>query len=316
MKLSIVVAVYNHEKYIEQTMKSILEQDIKDDFEVLIGEDCSTDNTRSILKSIEAMCPSNYHFFYREKNYGSEKNFTDLYERMQGEYFAVIEGDDYWIEKTKIQQQIDFLDKHKNYIACAHNVEVVNEKSEKINILYPECKKEEYTIYDYLSGILPGQTASILSRNYFLNKKMNKSILSVPYYAGDRRKAFFLSSNGKIYCFQKQWSAYRYVISSGESFSANIKENKTTHEKDVIYAKAQMEYAKMIHNTDSQKVSEILYMLSLYGALKFNIDGISVKSILFELLKCRYKGFIISNLIKYKLARYKKKDARTQKYVK
>ena len=309
MKLSIIVAVYNHEKYIEQTINSILEQKIACTYEVLIGEDCSSDNSRLVLKEIEKKCPANFHFIYREKNLGSEKNFVDLYSRMRGEYFIVIEGDDYWIDSAKIQQQIDFLETHREYIACAHNVLVVNEKSDIIPIDYPECKKNEYTIWDYSQFVLPGQTASIMSRNYFLDQSIDKSILEVPYYAGDRRRAFFLLANGKIYCFQQKWSAYRYVTSGGQSFSANIKESGVTRYQDLIFYKTLLEYSNKIKKKDFQKVCEAMYILALYGAFCFKADGITIEKIFHEYAKCHHKIFIISYLVRYKLEKRKQKNA-------
>ena len=307
MKLSIVVAVYNHEKYIKQTILSILDQETTFDYEVLIGEDCSTDNSREILRSIEKKCPANFKFFYRKSNMGSEKNFEDLYSRMQGEYFIVIEGDDYWTEKTKLQQQIEFLDSHKEYIACAHNVYVVDEKSNILDMEYTECKNCEYTIFDYLNFVLPGQTASIMSRNYFLNDQIDKSLLFVPYYAGDRRRAFVMLANGKIYCFQEKWSAYRYVTTSGTSFSATIRDNSSTRIQDIIFSKALLAYSKAHCNKDFQKVSETLYTLSVYGAYRLEIDNISLKTLILTLIHCRYKCFVLRNIIEYKRKKILKK---------
>lgn len=310
IKLSIVFAVYNHEKYVEKAIRSIMSQKILCDFEVLIGEDCSTDNSRDILKRIENECPLNYHFYYRETNWGIEENFRDLYERMKGEYFIVLEGDDYWIEPTKIQKQIDFLDNNSEYIACAHNVIVVDELSNPIDISYPECKNTEFTIADYLKRILPGQTASLLARNYYLDDRLDTSILNVPYYAGDRRKAFFLASNGKVYCFQERWSAYRYVLSEGSSFSANIRENMVTHQLDIKFTDAMRTYAKRINNIEAQKAGESLYIASLYAAMRFGIKNITWKNIIQEFSKCEYKKFVISHLISIKFRRNKKLHCR------
>ncbi|MDD6202652.1 MAG: glycosyltransferase, partial [Lachnospiraceae bacterium] len=63
MKLSIIVPTYNHEKYIVQALDSILAQNIRYPFEVLVGEDCSTDHTREILKDYEAKHPGIFTIF-------------------------------------------------------------------------------------------------------------------------------------------------------------------------------------------------------------------------------------------------------------
>ena len=70
--LSIIVPTYNQEKYIEKAIYSILEQKIDFNYEVLIGEDASTDNTAEILKSLEKILPNNFYIFYRKKIWDAE----------------------------------------------------------------------------------------------------------------------------------------------------------------------------------------------------------------------------------------------------
>lgn len=299
MKLSIIVAVYNQERYVERTIKSILCQNISCEYEVLIGEDCSTDNTRSVLKGLESVCPSNYHFFYRKNNLGPSGNFNDLYKRMKGQYFLVIEGDDYFLYNLKLQEQIEFLDKNPEHIACAHNVLVVDENSKERELEYPDCKKEEYSIFDYANFVLPGQTASILARNYFKDASIDKSILDVPYYAGDRRRAFFLICNGKIHCIQKKWSAYRYVTDSGSSFSATIRDSIKTREQDILFLKKSMEYARKNCGRVYQKNCEAMWILALYGGYRKKVNQISIATILLAYISCKYKLYIIKYLCSY-----------------
>lgn len=299
VKLSIIVAVYNHERYIEQAIKSILQQKVNFEYEVIIGEDCSKDGSQKVLKQIEKDCPSNFKFIYREKNLGAEGNFQDLYARMRGEYFIVLEGDDYWLDPNKLQNQVDFLDRHKDYIACAHHVRVVDEYSKELDLKYPECEKTEYSIFDYERLIFPGQTATVMSRNYITYNICDTSILNIEYYAGDQRRYFMLAANGKIYCFPNCWSAYRYNNKSGESFSATIRENAETHKQDVDFRKELIKYSKKIKNTDAQKVAETLYILSVYGSIKFFTPKSSVRLFLQEFNHCKYKMHIIIFLIKY-----------------
>jgi len=275
IKLSIIVAVYNQEEYIKQALDSILMQQCTYDYEVIIGEDCSTDNTRKVLQSIENEYPSNFHFIYRKKNYGMQKNFYDLYERMNGEYFIVLEGDDYWTYEYKIQTQIEFLEKNINCIECAHNVSVVDSHSQNINIEYPECKNEYYTLNDYLDGILPGQTASCMYRNFYKSKMINYDIENVNYNAGDRKKAFIAVSNGDVYCFQKKWSAYRYVTSSGNSFSAKRRIGKCEREETLKFYRELIGYAKKtLKKEEATYVAECLYISSIISCIKNNESNI------------------------------------------
>ena len=98
IKLSIIVPTYNHERYIEECINSILMQEIDFSYEVLIGEDCSKDSTAQVLRRLEHKLPEEYTIFYREQNMGMGKtgNAWDLQCRAKGEYIITIEGDDFF----------------------------------------------------------------------------------------------------------------------------------------------------------------------------------------------------------------------------
>lgn len=202
--ISIIVAVYNHEKYIEKAIQSILMQKGDYSYEVLIGEDCSTDNTRKVLKKMEPSLPAQFHIFYREKNMGAmgENNFNDLYSRSRGKYYIVLEGDDYWTYEYKLQKQFEFLESHPDYLAVAHNTEVVDENNMPLGWDYPECKHTEYTIYDFRKDLLPGQTTTILMRNYFANDLFDWH-LEPSNFPGDRKKPLYLSPMDILLAFNK-----------------------------------------------------------------------------------------------------------------
>lgn len=242
--LSITVPVFNHEKYVIKALDSIKMQKTKYSFEVLIGEDCSTDHTRSILKEYQKSCPDNFIFLYREKNMHGSKinNGIDLKLRSKGKYTITLEGDDYWLDSNKIEKQISFLENNPQYIACAHNCVVVNEESVENGEAYPECKDREYGFDHYLFGILPGQTATVMMRNIY-NKAVDvdQSILQKGLVPGDRVMYFVLMCYGRIYCYQEVMSAYRHVIKSGSSFSAtttfDAKRELEWHNEILQYAK-------------------------------------------------------------------------------
>lgn len=261
--ISIIIAVYNHEKYIEKAINSVLLQEVSCSYEVLIGEDCSTDRSREILKKMKL--PDNFHIFYRETNYGPKRNFIDLYERMSGKYFIVLEGDDYWLYPGKLQEEYDFLEKNKDYLAVAHNTVVVGRDNEEINVNYPECKSNIYDYKEFEKGLLPGQTTTILCRNYYKQKIFDYEVNTENYPAGDRVRAFLLIANGKVYCIQKKWSAYRYIITSGSSFSATYVERAS---ESLQYYRGIYMYAKQ-HEIEKnvEKITECLYAWNLIRCL-------------------------------------------------
>lgn len=263
--ISIIIAVYNHEKYIKQAIDSVLMQKTEYSYEVLIGEDCSTDSSREILKSMESELPSNFHVFYREHNYGAKKNFEDLYMRMNGRYYIVLEGDDYWIYEYKLQEECLFLEKHPEYLAVAHNTMVVGIDGQTIPFCYPECHKDEYTINDFIKGELPGQTTTILSRNYYKFRNIDYELDVQGSMPGDQVRAFLLASNGKVHCIQKKWSAYRFVPYTGSSFSAT---NVVTKGKMLCFVRYLFRYVQN-HGvtTEVKRAIEKMYAWYLFRAV-------------------------------------------------
>ena len=227
--LSILVPTYNQERYIETALNSILSQKIKYTYEILVGEDLSTDNTREILKKYEKEHPNTLEVYYRDINLGTSNsrldNHMDLYNRAQGKYVIFLEGDDYWTDENKLELQIDFLEKNPEYIAVAHNCMVVDENGKIRKETYPECKDTEYTLKHYINNILPGQLATVMMRNIYKIKNFPTNMWEKRLVPGDRIFYFTLLANGKVYCFQRIMSAYRYVTVGGSSYSANIKYN-------------------------------------------------------------------------------------------
>lgn len=262
MKLSIIVPVYNHEKYIVQALDSILMQNIQYSYEVLVGEDCSTDNTRKILQKYEQAHPGIFTIFYREQNLNSSpglNNFEDLYLRSKGEYAIALEGDDFWTEPNKINRQIAFLDEHPEYIAVSHNCIIVDQNGHPTGEQYPECKKSEYTIDDWNKKIYAGHTTTLLFRNIFNQKTEKNSILYKKLIPGDYIFLFVFLTYGRVHCIQETMSAYRHVKHTGSSFSATHKHDPQQYRN---YCREIVLYA---HSTDKYILdAENKYIKCLY----------------------------------------------------
>lgn len=267
--LSIYVSVYNHKNYIKEALNSILMQKTDYEYEVLVGDDASTDGTTEILKEYEKKYPSKFTMILREKNINDSdtNNFMDLQRRCRGKYMICLEGDDYWTDERKIDKQIDFLENHPDYIAVAHNCVVVDEKSQVTGEVYPECKDQEYTLNHLFNGagILPGQLTTIMHRNYYSNQldidfSLTRNAKLVP---GDRVNIFTLVMNGKVYCMQETMSAYRHITESGNSFSAQNIEKPYVFERDEILYKEFMNYAKKHKRKKEYRMCKLMYFKNI-----------------------------------------------------
>jgi glycosyltransferase involved in cell wall biosynthesis len=127
MKLSVAMITYNHERFIAQAIESVLAQKVDFDYEIVIGEDCSTDGTRAVIMDFQRRCPDRIVVLLRERNIGAMRNLAGTIAACRGKYLAVLEGDDYWTCANKLQKQVDFLDKHPDWAVCCTRAEVRNE---------------------------------------------------------------------------------------------------------------------------------------------------------------------------------------------
>jgi len=264
--VSIYVPTYNHENYIVRALDSILMQKTQYSYEVFVGEDCSSDHTRRLLEQWEEEHKDpRFKIFYRPQNMhqSAVTNASDLKSRCKGKYIICLEGDDFWTDPDKLQQQVSFLEAHPEYYAVAHNCMVVGEDSEPIDEEYPECKDTEYTFRHFASYVLPGQYTTFLSRNYMIDPHVDRQLLSVSGGAGDRRVYFSVLCHGKIYCIQKCMSAYRHITTSGTSFSAT---NRYDFKKLEADARNYLVYAYKIQHTQAIRCAELLYLLTIRHA--------------------------------------------------
>lgn len=223
--VSVVIPTYNHEKYIVKALDSVLMQKTQYTYEVLVGEDKSTDNTRRVLREYERKHPGRITVFYRDHNLSNDalENAPDLRRRAKGKYIITLEGDDFWLSEDKLQKQVDFLENNPEYVAVAHNCIVVGDDNEPLEEVYPSCKQEDYSLSHYLKGIYPGQLATVMCRNFNVNKYFDETILERHLTPGDKLLYFALTTNGKVKVLQESLSAYRHVRNKGSSYSANYK---------------------------------------------------------------------------------------------
>ena len=154
-KVSVCVVTYNQEKYIRQCLQSIIDQKTNFDFEVIVGDDCSTDGTPAIVREFVENYPKIVRGVFREKNIGAAKNYLNIHNSASGEYIAHMDGDDFWLP-NKLELQIDFLKTNPECSAVYANAIVVTEFNKSIG---------------FFNGKLPNffNTEYLLERGNFLN---------------------------------------------------------------------------------------------------------------------------------------------------
>lgn len=123
-KVSVAMITYNHVRYIVQAVESVLAQVTDFPFEIVLGDDLSTDGTRELVKELAAKHPGRIRLLLHEKNLGQcgKLNLVATIRSCDGEYVALLEGDDFWNDPKKLQRQVDYLDAHPEYSGSAHEV--------------------------------------------------------------------------------------------------------------------------------------------------------------------------------------------------
>lgn len=126
-KISVLMITYNHARFIRQALDSVFAQKTDFPYEVVIGDDVSTDGTGVILAEYAKNFPDRIRLLRRTQNIGMNANFADTLAACRGEYVAVLEGDDFWTDDQKFSRQVGFLDGHPECVSCFHNVIVFSD---------------------------------------------------------------------------------------------------------------------------------------------------------------------------------------------
>lgn len=225
--VSVVVITYNHEKYIRQCLDSILMQNVDFAFEIIIGDDCSPDQTAEIIKEYQQRYPHIIKPTFRSENIGATKNWYYSFLKCAGKYVAILDGDDFWTDKEKLKTQTDFLENNKTYIACTHRYSVVDENNNITQESYNGPGRPEsgdYTINDFLKYIYYGGAGTLVFKNIFLEPQHNYSIIAeADRFIGDITLCLILTCLGKIYVLDDIMASHRSVqIIGGTNYCSSI----------------------------------------------------------------------------------------------
>ena len=250
-KLSVILITYNHEKYIEKALDSVLSQVTDFPFEIVIGDDCSPDDTKNIIREYRDKYPDIIRIVHREKNTGRPTlNVYETTMKCRGDYLAYLEGDDYWTDNSKLQKQMNFLNEHPEYIACTHSHKMIDDNGN--DITDPELLKisdmykwsGEFTMDDFeKSGFWPGHYASVVSKNIYKNKKHDYTILYKSHdFVDDGQILLFLLMEGKIYRLDDEMSVWRYVKKAGGNSWTSRSMKRNIQKEDILMSMELMKW--------------------------------------------------------------------------
>ena len=167
--VSVAMIAYNVDRYISEAIESVLMQKTKFPFELIIGEDFSTDNTLQIVLEYQKKYPKIIRVLVREKNLGLTPNSVDTQNHCLGKYIALLDGDDYWTDEHKLQKQIDVLENHSEYSGCAHQSLIIKGSREFPVRLFGMEEDADFSIPDTISH-RKFHTSSLVYRKEYWDK--------------------------------------------------------------------------------------------------------------------------------------------------
>lgn len=307
--VSICCLTYNHEKYIRKALDGFVNQITNFDYEILIHDDCSTDNTVKIIKEYENKYPELIKPVYQKVNqYSKGIKVSNVYQfpRAGGKYIAMCEGDDYWCDEYKLQKQFDALESNTNCSICTHIVQHVDETGRIVNRLQPStslnCLINEGVISNNLlfenilaKTIIPFQTSS-----YFFKKKyiieyletLSKKINSLDF--GDIPLTWYLYTKGDCYFINTTMSCYREnSIGSWSEKYSNI-DNLLNHFEKLI------NFFNIFNNyTNNKYDTQIKYLIK-----KYRYQILEIKKEFKMMLNKEFHLIFKEKSVKYKIRTY------------
>lgn len=231
IKVSVCMVCYNHEKYVAKAIESVLQQQTNFDFEILIYDDASTDNSPNIIREYQKKYPNIIKAILSSENEYKKGNARVTYKydiiRAQGEYIAFCECDDFWLDTNKLQYQFDYLETHKNISMHLHAAKIVdsdgNDTHKVLGIL---GLRKKVTLENDMRVFYP--TAS-----KFCRKEIFDNIPEYYYIgdAGDLPTMLLILDFNDAYYEGLVMSAYR----TGVVGSANARFNSSTFNKKKEY---------------------------------------------------------------------------------
>ncbi|MBS1776235.1 MAG: glycosyltransferase, partial [Bacteroidetes bacterium] len=209
--VSICCVTYNHGNYIRECLEGFVKQQTNFNFEILVHDDASTDNTAGIVKEYELKYPHLFKCVYQTENQFYKQNtlVNILFKMAKGKYIALCEGDDYWIDPYKLQKQVDFLELHPEIFICGTNTKVVYEDGTPSHLfnISPRVEITEerlLPIEQLISPLVPFHTSSVMFRKIATFPSWFSSINN-----GDIAIFFLCALRGKVGVLPDVTSVYR-----------------------------------------------------------------------------------------------------------
>lgn len=210
--LSICVVSYNHEAYIKECLDHILEQEMNFPYEIIVGNDCSTDKTVQVLDGYR----DRINVINRAQNLGLCANQYDLFLRARGKYVFDFAGDDYLCDPRALQKQVDFLESHPEYYAVSAWNYMYKESDGRMYENYDERCPTEFALEDFLSEAQIPTTHGMMRNTFAADRDRNQYLIQGARNNEEMKMWTYTLSKGKRYIMHEYLHVYRNVDKEGK----------------------------------------------------------------------------------------------------
>jgi len=233
--VSVCITAYNIDKYVRRAIDSVLSQITDFDYEIVIGEDKGSDETSNILKEYSLLYPNRFRIIFNETNLGMMPNFIKTLESCKGKYIAVLDGDDYWINKNKLQTQYNILETNPEAALCWHDSLIVDSSEKQISTFSERFKGRDYHSSFDLFTVIKWKVLGATSSIFFRNVISPFPIWSKSLYGTEALLFFRCKQIGELIYLPEILSAYRIHNSSMEgSFNRISKAKRNINEEKIL----------------------------------------------------------------------------------
>lgn len=150
--LQVVLITYNHAKYIRQTLETVLMQETDFNFNIIVADDCSTDQTIELIRQMEQTTDIQFVYLPASKNVGIMHNYKRAFAVCDARYVAVLEGDDLWTDKKRLQKHVDFLESHCECVMSFNRFLVKNFEEGSVHLQPRFAGQDETQYFKYVTG--------------------------------------------------------------------------------------------------------------------------------------------------------------------
>jgi glycosyltransferase involved in cell wall biosynthesis len=210
--VSVVMPTYNHQCYLGEAIQGVLNQQTVFPFELIIGDDCSSDGTREIALRYQRQRPDIVRVLTSESRMGMHENDRRIFSAVRGRYMAFCEGDDYWHRTDKLSRQIEILESDARASLVCSSWRVVSDLGD---LLDPDALRLDRTrshcldLHDILCGHV--KTVTVCARTAVIQKALRESPLCKTgrYPFGDAPLWVEASRTGDCICLPHDYGSYR-----------------------------------------------------------------------------------------------------------